>query len=161
MTPSILRNATRRLRRTAVAAGLTALALGVHHLHAETLLPPVHHSGAVQYLSGGVGAGEARALQDASKDSTQWPLTLEFAIKTAHGAEYAADVAVQLHDSHGRTALDTRAQGPFLLAQLPPGAYQVDATLDGHTLHQQVLVKTGHSARAVMLWPAGTDKTPA
>lgn len=150
--------ATRRIRHTALAAGLTALALGVTHLHAETVLPPVHHSGPVQYLSGGIGDGEASAIQAASK---QWPLTLEFAIKTAHGAEYAANVAVQVRDTHGQTALDTRAQGPFLLAKLAPGAYNVEATLDGKTMHQQVVVKTGQPAKAVMVWPAGTDKTPA
>lgn len=158
MTRSTLQHTTQRLRRTALAAGLTALALGVSHLHAETVLPPVHHSGAVQYLSGGIGDGEASAIQSASK---QWPLTLEFAIKTRHGAEYAADVAVKVRDTHGQTALDTHAQGPFLLAKLAPGAYNVDATLDGKTLHQQVVVKTGQPAKAVMVWPAGTDNTPA
>jgi hypothetical protein len=158
MTRSTLQHTTQRLRRTALAAGLTALALGVNNLHAETVLPPVHHSGAVQYLSGGIGDGEASAIQSASK---QWPLTLEFAIKTRHGAEYAADVAVKVRDTHGQTALDTHAQGPFLLAKLAPGAYNVDATLDGKTLHQQVVVKTGLPAKAVMVWPAGTDNTPA
>ncbi|MEO5797366.1 MAG: hypothetical protein ABIP34_21280 [Rhodoferax sp.] len=158
MTFSTLKHSTQRLRRTALAVGLTALALGVTHLHAETALPPVHHSGSVQYLSGGVGDGEASAIQGASK---QWPLTLEFAIKTAHGAEYAADVAVQVLNAHGQTALDTRAQGPFLLAKLAPGAYTVEATLGGKTLHQQVVVKAGQPAKAVMVWPAGTDKTPA
>ncbi|WP_394789361.1 hypothetical protein [Rhodoferax sp.] len=144
--------------RIMCAAALASLALAIGQAHADGALPPVQHSGPVAYLSGGVGSAESSAIQDASK---HWPLTLEFAIKTPQGAEYAADVDVQLTDAKGQTALATRSQGPFLLAQLAPGAYRVDATLAGKTLHQQLSIIAGQPAKAVLLWPAGTDKAPA
>ena len=141
----------KRFQRATAVAALAVAVLGVHPAHADSSLPAIQHSGTVQYLSGGIGDAESSAIQNAAK---QWPLTLEFAIKTPHGAEYAADVDVQIKDAHGRTALDTQAQGPFLLAKLPPGSYNVDATLAGKTLHQHVVLQSGQPAKAVMVWPA-------
>jgi hypothetical protein len=143
-----------RLQHAGAVTVLAIAAFGAHAAHADSRLPPIQHSGPVQYLSGGIGDGESSAIQNASK---QWPLTLEFAIKTSHGAEYAADVGVQIKDNHGQVTLDTQAQGPFLLAKLPPGAYNVDATLGGKTLHEHVLVRPGQHAKAVMVWPAGAN----
>lgn len=145
-----------RIPYTAVAALASALALGASLAHAASELPPTRYSGPVAYMSGGVGEAEASAIKAASKN---WPLTLEFAIKTSRGAEYAANVNVKLTDAKGRTTLDTQSEGPFLLAQLAPGAYRIEATLDGKTLHEQVVVKPGQPAKAVLVWPAGTDKS--
>ena len=141
-------------KRIAAAATLCALMAGAALAQAQALLPPVRHSGAVAYLSGGISVDESTAIQNASK---QWPLTLEFAIKNKQRSDFAADVAVKVHDATGHAVLDTTAGGPFLLARLPPGHYAVDATLAGKTEHARVTVASGHPARALLLWPAGTD----
>lgn len=119
-------------------------------------LPPVHKSGAVEYLSGGIGKDEARAIEGVEK---HWPLTLEFAVKDKQRADFAANVKVLVRDAQGHTALETTAGGPLLLARLTPGHYSVQASLGGKTLHEKVLVKAGHPAKAVFLWPAGTDES--
>lgn len=54
---------------------------------------------------------------------------------------------------------EATAAGPFLLAKLPAGRYSVDATLAGKTMHERVVVKAGHPAKAVFLWPAGTGES--
>lgn len=144
-------------RRLAVA--LAALAIGGGAAHAATTpLPPLHRSGGIEYLSGGVGHDEARAVERAAR---HWPLTLEFAVKNKPRADFAADVRVHVRDAKGHTTLDARSDGPFLLAKLPPGRYRVDASLDGKTLHEKVQVKAGHPAKALFLWPAGTDESAA
>ena len=143
-------------KRIAAAATLCALMAGAALAQAATPLPPVRHSGAVAYLSGGIGVDESTAIQNASK---QWPLTLEFAINDKQRSEFAGDVAVKVHGAKGHAVLDTTAGGPFLLARLPPGHYAVDATLAGKTEHAKVTVASGHPARALLLWPAGTDGT--
>jgi hypothetical protein len=43
--------------------------------------------------------------------------------------------------------------GPFLLARLAPGAYKIDASLGGRTLHREVQVQANHPASVLFLWP--------
>ncbi len=138
--------------------GAWVAALGVAMLGAgaasAAMLPPVHQQGSVQYLSGGIGHGESTAVQAASKN---WPLTLEFAVSATPRAEYAANVNVVVHDAKGQVALKTEANGPFMLVRTQPGRYSVDATLQGKTLHETVVVKPDAPAKALFLWPAGTN----
>ena len=144
-----------RTYRSAVAAVLGTLLLGLGAAQASAALPPIHHSGPVQYLSGGVGQDEAQAIESASK---QWPLTLEFAIKDKAHSDFAAAVDVHVRDAKGHTVLKTTSSGPFLLAKLPAGHYGVDASLRGKTLHENLVVSTGQPTRHVFLWPQGTDE---
>jgi len=138
------------IHRAAFAALLGTFMLSSAWVHADTGLPPVQRAGSVEYLSGGIGTDESMAIESASR---QWPLTLEFAVKDGQHADFTADVNVVVRDAKGHTALQTVASGPFLLARLAPGSYEVDATLGGRTLHQKVLVKHGAPARAVFVWP--------
>ena len=144
------------IRNAAFATAVGALMAGGALAQAENNLPAVHRSGSVEYLSGGIGQSESTAIHDASR---HWPLTLEFAVKDKQHADFAANVHVMVRDAHGHTALKTIAGGPFLLAKLAPGDYAVTATLDGNTLHERVLVKEHQPAKAVFVWPTGTDET--
>ena len=147
---------TSMIQTAAVAAATGALLLGAAFAQAATALPAVHKSGQVEYLSGGVGRDEAKAIESASR---QWPLTLEFAVKDKQKADFVADVNVMLRDAEGRTALKAVADGPFLLARVQPGHYTVDATFGGKTLHEKVLVKAGQPAKRFFEWPAGTGES--
>jgi hypothetical protein len=142
--------------KTAVATALVTLLFGSAVAQAAAVLPPVHKSGAVEYLSGGIGQDEAKAVERAS---SHWPLALEFAVKDKKHADFAANVKVAVRDAKGHTELQAMADGPFLLAKLPAGSYSVSATLAGKTLHENVLVKQGQHAKAVFVWPAGTGET--
>lgn len=144
------------IRKVAIATTLGTLMVGGAFALAATALPPVHKSGHVEYLSGGVGKDEATAIETASK---QWPLTLEFAVKDNKRADFAANVSVVVRDAKGHTVLQTTSDGPFLLAKLAQGHYAVDATLAGKTLHEKVRIKHGQPAKAVFEWPAGTDQS--
>lgn len=141
------------LTHKSAAATLVALMMGAGVAHATSALPPIHRSGPVEYLSGGIGLSESTAIERASK---QWPLALEFAVKDGEHADFAAGVKVLVRNDDGHAALKTTSQGPFLLARLTPGRYTVDATLAGKTLRRQVVVEHGEAAKAVFIWPAGT-----
>lgn len=142
--------------KVALAATLGALLMSGAFAQPPEALPPVQRNGAVEYLSGGIGLDESTAMKKASRS---WPLTLEFAIKDGSRADFAANVQVLVRDDKGRTALNTTSDGPFLLAKLAPGRYTVEATLAGKTLHESIAVRQGQPAKAVFVWPAGTDKT--
>lgn len=142
-------------QKTAIAVTLGASVLGSGLTLAETSLPPIQKSGQIEYLSGGIGKDEATAIKTASK---HWPLTLEFAVKDKTRADFAAKVNLVVRDAAGHTELQTTTAGPFVLAKLSPGSYTVDATLDSKPLHKKILVKHGVTAKALFIWPAGTDE---
>lgn len=142
-------------KKTATIATISALLLSVGYAHAGAALPPIHHNGQVAYLSGGIGQDEAQAIEVNSK---QWPLTLEFVVKSKHRAEYAADVQVVISDSKGHAALKATTDGPFLLAKLTPGRYAVDAKLGDKTLHKSLVIAGGQPTKALFEWPQGTGE---
>ncbi|MCO5108490.1 MAG: carboxypeptidase-like regulatory domain-containing protein [Burkholderiaceae bacterium] len=136
------------------AAAIGAALLGTAPAQAAGL-PQVRHSGAVEYLSGGIGHDEAAAIEAAS---AHWPVTMEFAVRDGKRSDFAADVKVEVRDAKGHVALDTRSDGPFLLARLQPGSYTVHATLRERTLRQALTVSRDKPSRVVFVWPAGTDE---
>ncbi|MDE2367567.1 MAG: carboxypeptidase regulatory-like domain-containing protein [Burkholderiales bacterium] len=140
-----------RILPTLIVAACAALPLAAH---AGGNLPPVLTQGGVEYLSGGIGDGQSAAIKEASP---HWPLTLLFAVRSGKSADYLANVHVQVQDGHHRVVLETTASGPYLLARLAPGAYKIDATVAGKTLVRSVKVAAGQPARAVFVWPEGTD----
>lgn len=106
-------------------------------------------------MSGGIGSDEAQFMETLSP---RWPATLEFAVKDHTRADFAADVRVTVRDQNGRAVLDNvLASGPFLVARLAPGRYEVEATLSAQTLKQALTVLPGAPAKALLLWPANTD----
>ncbi|WP_213958705.1 hypothetical protein [Variovorax sp. dw_954] len=52
---------------------------------------------------------------------------------------------------------DVVSQGPFPVARLQPGRYDVQATLAGRTLNQRITVRGNAPTHSVFVWPAGTD----
>ena len=149
----------RRLVIAMVAAGvISAAGVGAYnHAHAAGV-PLIHKSGAVEYMSGGIGTDESSVIEAISK---HWSLSLEFAVKSGKRAEFAANVKLSVHDAKGREVLHATSGGPFLLARLAPGNYTVDATLAGKTLQETVAIQTGKAVKAVFIWPVGTDGTRA
>ena len=133
----------------AIAVAIGPLCLGAAYATAATL-PPVQKSGTVEFMSGGIGQDESRAIENASRN---WPLTLEFAAKDQHRADFAADVNVVIRDAKGHALLRTVSTGPFVLARLSPGHYDVDATLGGKTMHETVVNNKGQPAKTLFLWP--------
>lgn len=140
-----------------LAIAVSALLLAAPLVHAATDLPPTQHGGGIDYVTGGIGSDESTAIRQASRS---WPLTLEFAVQDGQRAGYAADVAVELRDAHHRALLKLRSDGPFVLAKVPPGRYTVDATLNGKTLHQAIMVSADRPAKAVYLWRNTTGTAP-
>jgi len=140
------------LKISAVAGALGAMLVTTAFAQPASL-PPIHRSGQVQYLTGGIGSDRSSAIERASR---HWPLTLEFAVKDNTHADFAAGVKTVVRDAKGHPVLRVDSAGPFVLAKLPPGRYSVDANLGSgtRTLHRTVVVKRDQPAKAVFLWPS-------
>jgi hypothetical protein len=122
---------------------------------AAAKLPSEQHQGEVGFVTGGIGEAEARAFEQGMHD---YPLAVELLEHAGRKDAFTADTMVQIADRHGHTVLATQAQGPFLLVDLPPGRYSVEATLNHHTLTKSaVMVERGTLARATFEFPAHTD----
>ena len=117
----------------------------------ESDLPEVKTQGQVSYLSGGIGSDETAAIKAASKT---YALTLLFA--TTGGGErgaFLASVPVKITNAAGATVLDVTTEGPYLLANLAPGRYNVVATLDGVERKISVTLKSGAPQQKNLTWP--------
>ena len=120
-------------------------------------LPPVQVQGAVSYITGGVGEDEAAAFKHVA---ATYPLEMLFVQKARPRDEFLADVSVSVRDRSGNSLLETTADGPFLLAKLPAGKYQIEAQYLGERKHQTVEVRPGTHRRIVFVW-APRDETEA
>ena len=148
------------MKTTSVWRPAAALALGSASLFGALSAhaiynPPIHMTNGVEYMSGGISSDEAALMENVAP---QWPATFEFAIKDKNRSEFAADVAITVRDASGRAVLThVTAEGPFMVARLEPGHYEVEATLAGQTLKQAVDVRPDAPTRTLFLWPAGSD----
>jgi hypothetical protein len=102
----------------------------------------------VTYVSGGAGTGALDHLRSMEKE---FNLKLVFALKS--GA-YLADVKVTVVDAANKMVLDTLVEGPWLLARLPAGTYQVNADCGGVVERRTVTVGGATLSTIQLRWPA-------
>jgi hypothetical protein len=137
----------------AMAIGSASLfvALAAHAIYN----PPIHMVNGVEYMSGGIGSEEAELMETVSP---RWPATFEFSVKDGKRSDFAADVVVTVRNASGEPVLrEVVSTGPFMVARLEPGRYEVEATLGGRALKQQVEVVQGSATRTLFVWPADTS----
>jgi hypothetical protein len=100
----------------------------------------------VPYLSGGVGADAREELQAKEKE---YNLKIVAAEKSG---DYLAGVKVVIESARKEQVLDTRMEGPILLAKLAPGTYTIRAVNDGQTLTRTVTVPAQGLGRVDLRW---------
>lgn len=113
-------------------------------------LPPVVSQGQTQFISGGIGKDESEAILQAR---SSWSLALELTQAADAKAEYISDVQVTIKDNLGNTVLDTIAEGPYLLINLSPGKYSLDATYKTITLHRNLSIQKTLGKKMTLIWP--------
>lgn len=116
-------------------------------------LPEVKTQNGVTYLSGGVGLDEAQAVESAAAD---YSLMLTFAIQKS--GDYLAYVNVKIADKSGKTVLDTVADGPMLLVQLPPGQYKISAVSSDRQVTKTVQISANSRTKETLYWPDGATE---
>ena len=146
------RGKAQALGALALATAAALSSLGAHAANGPSVYETPE---GVVFASGGIGSDESALMRRAAGE---WPASFEFAVRAGARNEYAANVQVTVRDASGQAVLaDVLSQGPFMLARLAPGRYDVEATLDGRTLHRRIRVGGQGSAHVVFVWPAGTN----
>lgn len=128
--------------RTRTLFLLTSLLAGVGYAQ-----PPE-----VAVLSGGVGESEQQAL--AAREQ-EFNLKLVFSLVQGN---YVADVNVAVSDGKGRKVIERGDVGPFLLARLPAGEYDVLAARGATTVSRKVKVVSGKLRTEYLRWPANPEQ---
>jgi hypothetical protein len=143
-----------RLKTALIASFATGLAgIAIQATAAPGLQE--QHYGQIAYLTGGIGKAEAKDLESRM---SSYPLAVEVLEKSGKTEEFTAGADVKIEDTHGHTVLDAKTRGPFMLVNLPKGAYSVVASLHHRTLSRHsVVVTPGHTARATFEFPPHTD----
>lgn len=91
----------------------------------------------VPIVSGGIGFDSQQAVAARERE---YNLKLLF---TLNEGNYVSDVGVEIQDASGRTLVQHESQGPFVLAKLPGGSYNVVATYEGKRQTRRINVGGG------------------
>ena len=125
------------MHRTAHWMSTVALAagLGAFQVYAEPgdTLPMPTEFGPVTVISGGVDLDEAQRMKQAAG---RYPLRIVFSVP---GGNYAVPEEFTLMQ-RGNAMVKIPSAGPWLLIDLPPGAYTLQARVDDRVLERPVTV---------------------
>jgi hypothetical protein len=113
---------------------------------AATAAEQVQQSGSVVFVSGGV---DDASLDRMKSMVPEFNLKLVFALNS--GA-FLSDVNVTIADARGNQVLQTKTEGPWLLAKLPAGTYQVVASEGGNAIKRTVTVGSGKASDLEFRW---------
>ena len=119
-------------------------------------LPEVQTSGSVSYVSGGIPYEQIPAFNAAR---SQFPLNIEVYERDGSRNAFTADAGVRIINAKsGDVVLETKTEGPYLWAKVPPGQYKVETTLNGKVKETRVSVGGGKPARTIVVFPDGTTE---
>jgi len=112
-------------------------------------IPETQHSDGISYITGGVGEGETSSILAEAK---QWPLMLEMSqIENGRGV-WIFGAKIKIVDSQKRTIFDAQADGPYMLINLEPGDYQIQATYQDVEQKRVVTVKENSTQKISLFW---------
>ena len=108
-------------------------------------------AGRTTYISGGIGETEQEQLVAREKE---FNLKLVFSLIEGN---YVADVGVVVTDAKGRKIAEHVAEGPFFMARLPAGDYQISATYDGKSVFRKTRITANRLRTEYFRWPANPE----
>lgn len=108
----------------------------------------------VCYISGGVDSDEVAEFKLLAKNFLLEVVFVQKADLEVNNRieEYLASVNLQIKDAKGNMVIEATTDGPFFLADLPPGKYQISAEHDGIVKTNLVHVDAKKHQRVVFLW---------
>jgi hypothetical protein len=115
------------------------LAFGLGTVGGALATPQSFNYRGTPLLTGGVSEEEREAMRQDIAPYNVWLVFVE-----RDTGNYVSGVKVSVVDANENAVVDTVADGPWLLAQVPPGQYRV-RTSDG----QELAITAGTGARAM------------
>lgn len=107
------------------------------------------------YITGGIGLDERDVLDKRRAEFSLWIAT---AVKKA--GSYLSDVRIRIADTAGKTVLDTKLAGPWLLVDLKPGRYTVEASLHEQTQRKTTNISKGGHREMLFYFDLAVETLP-
>ncbi len=143
-------------RKLGFAIGLLAGIVTLGALGGATAMTAGDTAQGERFVSGGIATGERDALeQRRQEDFNLWVVT------AAKGSgQFLAGVDVRITGPSGKPVLDTTLDGPWLLVDLEPGQYTVEASHDGQSVQKSTTIAAGDHREMNFYFDVKADVLP-
>ncbi|QWE08286.1 carboxypeptidase-like regulatory domain-containing protein [Polynucleobacter ibericus] len=112
-------------------------------------IPDTNYSQGVSYITGGIGESETVAILAEAK---QWPLLLEMSqIENGRGI-WISGASIKVTNAKKEVIFEALADGPYMLINLVPGDYVIDATYQGVTQKKALSIKADAPQKISLFW---------
>lgn len=112
-------------------------------------IPATQHSNGISYISGGVGEEEAVAILAEAK---QWPVLLELSqIENGRGV-WIFGANIKVSNAKKQVVFNALADGPYMLINLEPGDYTIEASYQGVGQKRALSIKANTSQKISLFW---------
>ena len=112
-------------------------------------IPSTKYSEGLAFISGGVGEGESEAILAEAK---QWPLLLELSQLEQGRGVWIFGARIQILDAKQQSIFDASSDGPYMLINLKPGQYRIQATYQGALQTKTVEIMADQSKKLSIFW---------
>jgi hypothetical protein len=131
---------------TAVSLLWATTAFAKDHMTYLPVPTPVKSIEGIEFVTGGIGIGERKILDRMAGD---YSLKVILATQDGH---YLSQCQVEIIRSDGRKMLSAKTEGPWLMADLEPGDYQVKAQHDNTWKSRNVTVSADRLQQVIFNW---------
>ena len=112
-------------------------------------LPSTQYSDGVAYISGGIGEEES---VDILSEAKQWPLILELSqIENGRGV-WIFGARIKIANMKQKIIFDAQADGPYLLINIEPGEYVLQASYLGVEKKRALAIQAGQVQKLSIFW---------
>ena len=112
-------------------------------------IPPTQSSQGISYITGGVGEEESTAILAEAK---QWPLLLELSQLENGRGVWIFGSQIKILNTKNSVVFDAKADGPYMLINLPAGDYAIQASYQGVVQNRSISVNAGQSQKISIFW---------
>lgn len=112
-------------------------------------IPETQYSQGIAYITGGVGEDEAVAVLAEAK---QWPLLLELSqIENGRGV-WIFGATIKILNLSKQVIFNAQSNGPFMLVNLAPGDYAIEASYEGVTQRRSLSIRADSLQKISLFW---------
>ena len=112
-------------------------------------VPDAKYSAGIAYISGGVGLEDSEAILAEAK---QWSVLLELSQLEGARSVWIFGAQIKIVNAKQKVIFDAQAEGPYILINLEPGEYVLQATYQGVEQRRNISLKPSQSQKIAISW---------